>query len=41
MDELARKIGGQFEIFSTLQISIAADMDMVWREFTKFVEKRE
>ena len=31
MDELTKKIGGQFEIFSTLQISIAADMDIVWR----------
>jgi hypothetical protein len=31
MDELTTKIGGQFEIFSTLQVSIAGDMDLVWR----------
>ncbi len=31
MDELAAKIGGQYEIFSTLQVSIAGDMDLVWR----------
>lgn len=31
MGELTSKIGQQFEIFSTLQVSIAGDMDLVWR----------
>ncbi len=40
MDELARKVGAKFQIFSTLQVSIGGDMDLVWREFQQLIQKK-